>query len=189
MKVPLRESRTAVIGGASVLRRNQWVRVTGSVRFFMSKRSPFALVCCLALFTTLGAMAATISTTTHTTSSTHKSRANPLRITSLNRRPRRKRCRACGTAARPSPVAIVQLIASPASIIITASASTPARANDQVEGDVTAGEDPVVRAAAIEALGNMNGTVVAIDPDSGRILAMVNQKLALSSGRAALLDH
>ena len=40
----------------------------------------------------------------------------------------------------------------------------------------------MVRAAALEALGNMNGTVVAIDPSSGRILAMVNQKLALSSG-------
>lgn len=49
-------------------------------------------------------------------------------------------------------------------------------------GDVTTGEDPLVRAAAIEALGNMNGTAVAIDPDSGRILAMVNQKLALSRG-------
>ncbi len=49
-------------------------------------------------------------------------------------------------------------------------------------GDLTAGEDPVVRAAALEALGNMNGTVLAIDPSSGRILAMVNQKLALSSG-------
>ncbi len=55
-------------------------------------------------------------------------------------------------------------------------------ANDQVEGDNTVGEDPVVRAAAIEALGDMNGTVVSIDPDSGRILAMVNQKLALSAG-------
>jgi len=53
---------------------------------------------------------------------------------------------------------------------------------DQTQGDVTAGEDPVVREAAIEALGNMNGTVVAIDPSNGRILAMVNQKLALSSG-------
>jgi penicillin-binding protein 2 len=48
--------------------------------------------------------------------------------------------------------------------------------------DVTAGEDPVVRQAAFDALGNMNGTVVAIDPSNGRILAMVNQKLALSSG-------
>ncbi len=49
-------------------------------------------------------------------------------------------------------------------------------------GDVTGGEDPTVRAAAVEALGNMNGTVLAIDPSNGRILAMVNQKLALSAG-------
>jgi penicillin-binding protein 2 len=54
--------------------------------------------------------------------------------------------------------------------------------NDITTGDVTAGEDPVVRAALISALGNMNGTAVAIDPSTGRILAMVNQKLALSSG-------
>jgi penicillin-binding protein 2 len=53
---------------------------------------------------------------------------------------------------------------------------------DLTAGDVTTGEDPVVRAAAIAALGNMNGTAVAIDPSTGRILAMVNQKLALSSG-------
>ena len=53
---------------------------------------------------------------------------------------------------------------------------------DQTTGDIIAGEDPVVRQAAIDALGNMNGTVVAIDPTSGRILAMVNQKLALSEG-------
>ncbi len=55
-------------------------------------------------------------------------------------------------------------------------------ASDITEGDVIEGEDPVVRQAAIDALGNMNGTVVAIDPTSGRILAMVNQKLALSGG-------
>src|SRR5438105_12003988 len=55
-------------------------------------------------------------------------------------------------------------------------------AEDLTEGDVTAGEDPIVRQAAMDALGNMNGTVVAIEPTSGRVLAMVNQKLALSSG-------
>ena len=48
--------------------------------------------------------------------------------------------------------------------------------------DITAGEDPVIRQAAIDALGNMNGTAVVIDPSNGRILAMVNQKLALSPG-------
>ncbi|MGC2323067.1 MAG: penicillin-binding transpeptidase domain-containing protein [Terriglobales bacterium] len=59
---------------------------------------------------------------------------------------------------------------------------TSSYADGLTEGDVIAGEDAVVRAAAIEALGNMNGTVVAIDPDSGRVLSMVNQKLALASG-------
>jgi membrane carboxypeptidase/penicillin-binding protein len=53
---------------------------------------------------------------------------------------------------------------------------------DFLAGDVTAGEDPVVRQAAIDALGDMNGTAVVIDPSNGRILAMVNQKLALSPG-------
>lgn len=48
--------------------------------------------------------------------------------------------------------------------------------------DVTAGENMVVRQAAIDALGDMNGTAVVIDPSNGRILAMVNQKLALSPG-------
>ncbi len=60
--------------------------------------------------------------------------------------------------------------------------TTSSFAEDITDGDVTAGEDPVVRQAAIDALGNMNGTVVAIEPTSGRILAMVDQKLALSSG-------
>ena len=49
-------------------------------------------------------------------------------------------------------------------------------------GDVTAGEDPLVRASLMEALGNMNGTALAIDPKNGRVLAMVNQKLALGPG-------
>jgi cell division protein FtsI/penicillin-binding protein 2 len=53
---------------------------------------------------------------------------------------------------------------------------------DIFAGDVTAGEDPVIRQAAIDALGGMNGTAVVINPSNGRILAMVNQKLALSPG-------
>jgi penicillin-binding protein 2 len=60
--------------------------------------------------------------------------------------------------------------------------STSSFATDITEGDDTTGEDAVVRAAAVDALGNMNGTVVAIESTSGRVLAMVNQKLALSSG-------
>ena len=59
---------------------------------------------------------------------------------------------------------------------------TSSFADGQTLMDTTSGEDPIVRQAAIDALGNMNGTVVAIDPNSGRILAMVNQPLALSEG-------
>jgi penicillin-binding protein 2 len=53
---------------------------------------------------------------------------------------------------------------------------------DIFAGDITAGEDPLVRQAAIDALDGMNGTAVVIDPSNGRVLAMVNQKLALSPG-------
>ena len=59
---------------------------------------------------------------------------------------------------------------------------TSSFADHTTDGDITGGEDPVVRKAAIEALGKMNGTVLAIEPMSGRVLAMVNQKLALSDG-------
>ncbi|MCX7602754.1 MAG: penicillin-binding transpeptidase domain-containing protein [Bryobacteraceae bacterium] len=57
--------------------------------------------------------------------------------------------------------------------------STPTYA-DSTLGDVADGEDPIVRRAAVEALGPYNGSVVVADPFTGRILAMVNQKLARS---------
>lgn len=50
------------------------------------------------------------------------------------------------------------------------------------QGDLIAGEDPLVRASLLEALGTYNGTALAIDPKNGRILSMVNQKLALGPG-------
>ena len=53
---------------------------------------------------------------------------------------------------------------------------------DSTEGDVAPFDDPIVRQAAIRGLGRYNGSVVAIDPNSGRILSIVNQKLAFSDG-------
>jgi len=53
---------------------------------------------------------------------------------------------------------------------------------DSTQGDNVDGEDLVVRRAAVEALGPYNGSVVVADPQTGRILTMVNQKLALSDG-------
>jgi penicillin-binding protein 2 len=53
---------------------------------------------------------------------------------------------------------------------------------DSTSEDYVDGEDLTVRRAAVEALGPYNGSVVVVNPDTGRILTMVNQKLALKSG-------
>lgn len=53
---------------------------------------------------------------------------------------------------------------------------------DSTTGDNTSGEDLVVRAAAVQALSGMNGSVVVADPETGRILTIVNQQLALGGG-------
>jgi beta-lactamase class D len=47
--------------------------------------------------------------------------------------------------------------------------------------DETAGEDPEIRAAAVNALQGRSGTVVVMDPNSGRVYAVVNQQMALNS--------
>lgn len=49
---------------------------------------------------------------------------------------------------------------------------------DSTIGDNVDGEDLVVRKAAVDALGSYNGSIVVADPETGRILSMVNQKLA-----------
>ena len=50
---------------------------------------------------------------------------------------------------------------------------------DSTVGDSIEGDDLVIRKAAADALGPYNGTVVVADPQTGRILSIVNQKLAL----------
>ncbi len=53
---------------------------------------------------------------------------------------------------------------------------------DPAKDDIADFDDAVVRASAVEALGHRDGAVVAVDPNSGRILAAVNQRLIFSSG-------
>ncbi len=48
--------------------------------------------------------------------------------------------------------------------------------------DVTSFDDPIVREALVEALGKYNGAVVAVNPNTGRILSVVNQKIAFGEG-------
>ena len=50
------------------------------------------------------------------------------------------------------------------------------------EGDSFEGDDLVARNAAVSALGRLNGSVVVADADNGRVLTVVNQKLAYQSG-------
>jgi beta-lactamase class D len=53
---------------------------------------------------------------------------------------------------------------------------------DSTAGDNIDGEDLAVRRAAVDALGPYNGSVVVADPHNGRILTIVNQKVAFGSG-------
>jgi membrane peptidoglycan carboxypeptidase len=52
---------------------------------------------------------------------------------------------------------------------------------DPGEDDVTTYDDPVIRSIAVEALGHEKGAVLAVDPTTGRVLAIVNQKMAFSA--------
>jgi penicillin-binding protein 2 len=53
---------------------------------------------------------------------------------------------------------------------------------DPTAGDNVDGDDLTVRRAAVDALGPYDGSVVVVDPQTGRILTIVNQKTALDSG-------
>jgi membrane peptidoglycan carboxypeptidase len=53
---------------------------------------------------------------------------------------------------------------------------------ENIARDTTAGEDLDVRRAAINALGHHAGTVVVMDPKSGRVYTVVNQEWALRRG-------
>src|SRR5215216_5542423 len=51
-----------------------------------------------------------------------------------------------------------------------------------ISKDDLTGEDPEVRRVAVNALGNHAGTVVVMDPMTGRVYSMVNQEWALRRG-------
>src|ERR1700686_4894988 len=52
---------------------------------------------------------------------------------------------------------------------------------DSTLADIGTFDDPIVRAAAVEGLGRYNGAVVAVDPNTGRILTIVNQKMVFGA--------
>jgi cell division protein FtsI/penicillin-binding protein 2 len=101
---------------------------------------------------------------------------------------KRRHTAAAAAAARPAPIVRVvaqtsrRPAAAPAPVVIQGGPWTEPTYADSTAGDLVDGEDMVIRRAAVEALGSYNGTVVAVDPNTGRILTMVNQRVALGAG-------
>ena len=97
---------------------------------------------------------------------------------------RRVIAQATAPGVKPSPAASAKTISTgtrqkPARRLV---AQTSAYKSAPVNEDDLRGEDPVIRRAAVEALGKLPGSVLVVDPNSGRILTIVNQNLALSGG-------
>ena len=96
-----------------------------------------------------------------------------------------------GTLAMPMPAAEAAAITAAKSKVKSASRKrlAPSRYRgyaptyaDSISADDPTYDDPVVRQAVADALGRYNGSVVAVDPSTGRILTVVNQKIAFSDG-------
>jgi penicillin-binding protein 2 len=100
--------------------------------------------------------------------------------------PTHRRHKAVHRAVASAPAAVVhraayRVPAAPAVVVRGGPWTEPTYA-DSTMGDNADGEDLEVRRSAVEALGSYNGSVVVVDPGTGRILSIVNQKLALGSG-------
>jgi penicillin-binding protein 2 len=53
---------------------------------------------------------------------------------------------------------------------------------ENISNDQTEGEDLEIRRVAVSALGNRAGTVVVLEPQTGKVLTMVNQEWAMRKG-------
>jgi cell division protein FtsI/penicillin-binding protein 2 len=125
---------------------------------------------------------ASAETTTAASTTTHHKKT-------VRRKPRRTATTA--RAAHPATAAVVTKVA--AETAAKAPVRRPAKKvyvqtwdeptfKDSTIGDKVDGEDLEVRRAAVDALGQFNGSIVVTDPDTGRILTIVNQRLALGGG-------
>src|ERR1035441_1410491 len=121
-------------------------------------------------------------------------RASAAHATAAARRPVKRLVRPAVSVAPRAPVQVATVQAQkaaagprlvapmPAPAIIAGGPWTSPTYADSTDGDNIDGEDLDIRRAAVESLGQYNGSVVVVDADSGRVLTMVNQKVALSSG-------
>jgi cell division protein FtsI/penicillin-binding protein 2 len=108
-----------------------------------------------------------------------------LAVESTNTKKKKKRKPAATTAAAAHSTPTPKPKAVPARVPphpVAKARLRPLQHFDPTQGDNVDGDDLEVRRAAVEALGPFDGTVVVVDPQTGRILTMVNQKTALESG-------
>lgn len=143
--------------------------------------------------------AVTAQTTTTATQTTHHKKKKVSKTSSAKAATAVK----SGTAKRAASVAPASAI-SPTAASATATSATSGSAisktragarrrapaqtwdeptyKDSSLGDLTEGDEPEIRKAAVEGLGPYNGSVVVVDPNTGRVLTIVNQQLALGGG-------
>ena len=139
-----------------------------------------SIILCVAIALAASAAFAVTTSTTTTTSTTIKHRKKKAAV---------KASVAASTTAKPraNTMIVKPLVAT------TAAASVPKKRawvqtwdeptyKDSISNDKVDGEDLTVRKAAVDALGPLNGSVVVVDPTTGRILTMVNQPLTLGGG-------
>jgi penicillin-binding protein 2 len=115
----------------------------------------------------------------------------PLTATTTKGKKRRSHSLAHHSATTARPRSAVPVRAAVAKAVVTPAVLTgvvrggpwtePTYA-DSTDGDYLDGEDLDIRRAAVAALGAYNGSVVVVDPMTGRVLSIVNQKLAFGSG-------
>ena len=88
-----------------------------------------------------------------------------------------------GAATRlPAPLKPVRKTPATLPAVIAGGPWTSPTFADSTAGDNVDGDDLTIRRAAVDALGSYNGSVVVVDPATGRVLTMVNQRVATSSG-------
>ena len=103
---------------------------------------------------------------------TKRERANALRGIESRHRRALAEARRRAEAARRAAIARQRAI----------DAAMRAQVQSMIAKDDLTGEDPEVRRIAVDALGNHAGTVVVMDPMTGRVYSVVNQEWALHRG-------
>jgi penicillin-binding protein 2 len=108
-----------------------------------------------------------------------RARAEKRQSLARNKRAERSRAeRLRAEAKRRAEVARLEAIARQRALEEAMRASV----QSMIEKDDVTGEDPEIRRVAVNALGRHAGTVVVMDPQTGRIYAVVNQQWALREG-------